>query len=321
MMAPQSLGKIIEQMRKKTSSLGKLEKATGKDRSSIRRYERDEVPPPLEVAENMANVFYRGARDRDRFLKLCREALKIDNKEAKADRKRKREHTAAARKYACEIRLSPFISQKEVTVNFGDGRQMKVSPTFFNPETDQKIKYERIDVEVRICRRKSREPILRILLGKPPEKFIWHKEKGAKIGYFTKEKLDPKQYLMLCNRLKPKVGPFALLDLAAETIKQSDVLMPETYQSMDNKEVGVWISMESLEGFLGAFEFIQQELKNSGEKNPLKKNSTLRQALQGAIAHAKYYKSRPKELGRHRSELLNDIQKLATEITRIKQPA
>lgn len=319
-MKKQSLGQTIEQMRKKTSSLGQLEIKTGKDRSSIRRYERGEVPPPLDVAEKMAATFYKNSRDRALFLQRCREALKIDNKEAKAGRKRKKELTAAARKYTCEIRLEPLISRALTTLQLPDGETMQVSPTFFDKLADQKIKYERIEIEVLIRRTKDREPILRISLGKPLRKVIWHKE--GKSGYFTEETLDLKKYLMLCNRLKPKVGPHALPDLAKETVEKSDILNPETYQRANSKKVkGVWVDEETLEGFLGAFEFIQEIVKESKNKREIESNITFWQALGSAIALVKYQKSRIKELGKFRSKLLYQIESLCQEITQLKQSA
>lgn len=312
-MKEMSLGQLIEHQRKKTSSLGQLEEATGKDRSSIRRYERDEVPPPLAVAEKMAVKFYKTAREREIFLKRCREALKIDNREAKASRKRKKELTAAARKYTCEIRLSPLISSASVTVQIPGGGTMQVSPVFFDKKADQKIKYKQIDIEVLICRIKGNEPIIRIRLRKPLQKLTWHKE--GRFGYLTDEPLDLKNYLMLCNRLKPKVGPCALLDLARKAVEQSDILNPETYR----QEKGMWVSDKHLEGFLGAMEFTRHVIKKSKSKNEIESNSTLWQALDSAIALVKYHKSRVKELGKYRSKLLYQIESKCQEISQLKR--
>lgn len=310
-----SLGQLIEQKRKETSSLGQLEEATGKDRSSIRRYERDEVPPPLIVAEKMAATFYKTARERELFLKRCREALKIDNKEAKASRKRKKELTAAARKYTCEIRLSPLISRASLTMYMRDGETMQVSPTFLDKKADQKIKYEHIDVEILICKIKGNEPIMRIRLGKPLQRLKWHKE--GRSGYLTDEPLDLKKYLMFCNRLIPKVGPCALLDLAKEAVEQSDILNPETYQ----REKGVWVSDEHLEGFLGSMEFTRQVIKKAKAKKEIEANITFWQALDSAIALVKYHRSRVKELGKYRSKLLRQIESKCQEISQFKRSA
>ncbi len=103
---------IIESKRK-NFSLNALEKITGMNRSSVLRYQRGELPVPEDVAEKLAQAFFKKASEQNAFVDLCLKHAKSSSSEVKERRDRRAARTLASRECECVFRLFPEYKTDE----------------------------------------------------------------------------------------------------------------------------------------------------------------------------------------------------------------
>lgn len=197
----QSPGTVIE-ARRKEFSLNKLEKITGMNRSSILRYQRGDLPIPEEVAEKLANAFFKKTSERKKFLELCAQDAGLNRDEAKARRARRAARTLASKDCECVFRIFPeYRSNERDTVNY--------SELFFG-------------INVFTHTQSGKRKKIFTVHVKGYEFWDW----GEKFETGEPKRLVQEQALLHLISVSSRnwKGPYALIDLAMKTLKkQPDV--------------------------------------------------------------------------------------------------
>lgn len=285
-MEKETIAEIMlrKRLKERRTSLDHLAKITERDKATVRKYEKEELHIPEEIAKKLAAVYFDNPKERKQFLQQHAEEILIRQSHRFKNRNRKKERTTAGKKYGAVLRIFPL---KEKTIDMKDGMFL----------IDSRYSYKGIVVIVDIVEKYTRNKVCSIY----PNEFLMygkypHGKQGARNGN------EAVRALLKFSRERG-VGLHALTDLALAKVEQSDLFDVKKYESDQQKVNNRFYLVED------------EELTKMVHIINSTYNPAPRDGLNALKLHLKYLRSRGSELSAMKEKLIARIQRINEALT------
>jgi len=265
---------------KRRTSLDRLAAVTGKNKATIRKYEKEEIHIPPAIALKLAEEYFDDPKERRRFMEVYRAEIVLRQAFRWENRARKKERTIAGRKFEAVLRISAV-----------KGKAVTETATAMHFAT--KYSYQGTAIIVDLVDKSTRSVVCSIFPGQFYVKTSsdkWMSGNAAVKAYIVSSRLRG-------------LGLYALMDLAREKILRSDIF-----------KIGKYETGESGKGrkvFLVESEIVDRlvHIIDSTNKSP-------REAMYVVKIHLNYLRSRGNEVSAIKEKLLARVDSVIATLSR-----
>jgi len=266
-------------IKERRTSLDRLAELTGRDKATVRKYEKEELHIPADIAKKLAAVYFDNSKERKMFLQQYEEEILVRQSHRFKNRNRKKERTVAGKKFEAVLRLAPL---KGKSVDMTDGMFL----------IDSRYSYKGVVVIVDVLEKYTRKKVCSVY---PNEFIMYGKNPDGKQG--TRNGSEALRALLKFSRER-ELGLHALIDLVLSKVEQSDLFDVSKYETDESKGCNRLYLVED-EELAKMVKIIDSTYKPAP-----------RDGLDALKVHLKYLRSRGSELSEMKEKLITRIRHL-----------